>query len=391
MAPPPARLGMAVVVPCFDEDDLGRTLASIWRCEPPGCLVEAHLVFNQPEAATAAQQASHEAGIREARLWAERNASPDFSLAVHDLGALPHKRAGAGFPRKHGMDLAAARLCRAGRPGGIIASLDADTWVEPGYFRALEQAFGQEGADLAVLHFEHRLEEAQGDHRLAMAKYELHQRWLVHQLERVGFAYAFHTLGSAFAVRAEAYVRVGGMPPKSAGEDFYFIQKLAPQGKVVRVGSTTVRPSPRLSGRVVFGTGPSLRKMVENPPPGYATYAPEAFDMARLWFDAADAFWEAPEAALERMPVALRGFLAADGFARDVLKIRGNCASLSSFRKAYTARCNAFAMLRLLNHLHEGVLSRPEIMDALAGAFPQERHAGPVEWLLWFRALQRGC
>ena len=42
----------------------------------------------------------------------------------------------------------------------------------------------------------------------------------------VGYPDSIYTIGSAFAVRAEAYMKQGGMNRRQAGEDFYFLYKL---------------------------------------------------------------------------------------------------------------------------------------------------------------------
>jgi hypothetical protein len=47
------------------------------------------------------------------------------------------------------------------------------------------------------------------------------------------FSYAYHTVGSAMAVKAYQYVKVGGMNRRQAGEDFYFIQKLVHSGNFI--------------------------------------------------------------------------------------------------------------------------------------------------------------
>ena len=64
------------------------------------------------------------------------------------------------------------------------------------------------------------------------------------------------TIGSAFAVTANAYIKRGGMTRSQAGEDFYFLQTLAQIGTVGEITTTKVYPSARLSDRIPFGTGP---------------------------------------------------------------------------------------------------------------------------------------
>jgi len=60
------------------------------------------------------------------------------------------------------------------------------------------------------------------------------------------------SLGGAIALiacTAQAYIAVGGMVRRQAGEDFYFLQKLAKRGPIHEIADTTVRPSPRRSDR----------------------------------------------------------------------------------------------------------------------------------------------
>ena len=61
----------------------------------------------------------------------------------------------------------------------------------------------------------------------AIDRYELFLRHYVLGLKLAGSPYAFHTVGSAMACTADAYVRRGGMNTRAAGEDFYFLQHLS--------------------------------------------------------------------------------------------------------------------------------------------------------------------
>ena len=63
--------------------------------------------------------------------------------------------------------------------------------------------------------------------------------------------------------RLSHYIKAGGMKVKKAGEDFYFLQELAKQGSLLQTAETLVHPSPRISERVPFGTGRSVRFLLE--------------------------------------------------------------------------------------------------------------------------------
>ncbi|MDR0436812.1 MAG: hypothetical protein LBH22_00765, partial [Bacteroidales bacterium] len=112
----------------------------------------------------------------------------------------------------------------------------------------------------------------------AILRYEIYMRCYHRNLVRIGSPYAFTALGSAMAVRVDAYRKMGGMVPKKSGEDFYFLQQLSKIGKVVTQNSVVVYPSNRLSDRVFFGTGPALIKGVGGDWNSYPIYPPKLWD-----------------------------------------------------------------------------------------------------------------
>ena len=107
-----------------------------------------------------------------------------------------------------------------------------------------------------TIYFEHALDKIEtAELREGIIYYELFLRYYVTALRYSGFPFAFHTIGSSMAVRADVYAKTGGMNRRKAGEDFYFLHKVAPQGDLLEVRDTTVYPSARISDRVPFGTG----------------------------------------------------------------------------------------------------------------------------------------
>ncbi len=166
---------------------------------------------------------------------------------------------GVGKARKIGMDIALEML--SGEPSSFIASLDADTTVEPDYLSSLFGFFASGKADAAVLGYSHRRDACPAAAE-AMETYERYLENYVEGLRRAGSPYAFHTVGSAMAFTAEAYVRAGGMKIRKGGEDFYFLQALRKTASIAGIKKILVHPSGRLSDRVPFGTGPALKKIM---------------------------------------------------------------------------------------------------------------------------------
>ena len=62
-------------------------------------------------------------------------------------------------------------------------------------------------------------------------------------------------MGSTIICTTKAYIAVGGMPRRKAGEDFYFMQSLAKYKKIYFINDILVHPSSRSEKRVHLGTG----------------------------------------------------------------------------------------------------------------------------------------
>ncbi len=96
----------------------------------------------------------------------------------------------------------------------------------------------------------------------ATALYELRLHHYVQGLAQAGSPYAHHSLGSCLGVRSKAYAQVRGFPKRSGGEDFYLLNKLAKVGPVIATRGQPVELQARRSGRVPFGTGPAVAKIM---------------------------------------------------------------------------------------------------------------------------------
>lgn len=174
---------------------------------------------------------------------------------------LPELTGGVGAARKAGMDAFIGTLSAGELEKRVIFSLDADTLVERNYFEKVLPETLYHGA--LSIGFSH---QRAGDalHQAAIDRYEAYLDRYVEKLRWAGSPYAFHTVGSAFAVRADVYVKAGGMKVRQAGEDFYFLQAVAKTSQLYPLADKLVHPSPRISARVPFGTGPAVAKLLRN-------------------------------------------------------------------------------------------------------------------------------
>ena len=194
---------------------------------------------------------------------------------------LPEKD-GVGLARKIGMDWAISIFGRSRRTGKrtksvvpVLISLDADTLVEPNYLPAIRSHFDETGAWAAVISYAHQTSGTESE-RAAILCYELFLRYHTLGLHYAGSPYAFHTIGSAIACTADAYVAASGMNRRQAGEDFYFLQQLEKTGTVGQITDTTVHPSARASTRTPFGTGRRVSSFPRQGGEAQMAYHPES-------------------------------------------------------------------------------------------------------------------
>ena len=282
---PAKNTGIIIVIPAFDEPGIIFTLESLAKCNAPPCNVEVIIIINAPSWAERAQIEQNNITLNDLSVWKQGGKDTFMNLLYHNAGVQDNRHWGVGMARKMGMDEALSRFGEIKKPDGIIASLDADCLVEKNYLEELyDKLYLRSENKACSIYFEHPLAgELNEDIYEAIARYELHLRYYYQALKYAGFPWVYQTVGSAIAVKAGTYARAGGMNKRQGGEDFYFIQKLIPAGGYFYLNTTTVIPSPRISGRVPFGTGPVVGKMT--PDIDYLTFNPSGFEYLKKLFD----------------------------------------------------------------------------------------------------------
>jgi len=283
---PDKTTGIIVIVPAYNEPGLVMLLDSLLECQKPRCGVEVIIVINAPADATSASKGNNLIAFNSIQSWKSKNNNCFFRLYAFSTEGHSISGWGVGLARKTGMDEAVRRFNSIGSPGGVILNVDADCTVEKNYLQAVcDELFLKKDHTACSVYFEHPLSGSEYNEEILrhITLYELHLRYYYQGLAYAGFPYVFHTVGSAMAVKALAYVKAGGMNRKQAGEDFYFIQKLVPTG-YFSLNSTTVYPSPRASDRVPFGTGASIGKMTAEKSNTLLTYNPLSFSDLKLFF-----------------------------------------------------------------------------------------------------------
>lgn len=398
---PGKDLAIVVAIPACNEPDILRTLLSLFRCMRPSGGVEIIVSINAPASAGPDVIAQNHLTEKEVLDFARENTDQGFRILVSHVPLMRDRDAGAGLARKMAMDQALSRFNRLDRPGGIILSLDADTICEEDYLTEVEKQFRNKPDTKAFnICFEHPLEGESFPESvyIGIIQYELHLRYYIQALRFAGHPHAFHTIGSAFGVRADIYAAQGGMNKRKAGEDFYFLQKIIPLGEFYEINSTMVKPSPRPSDRVGFGTGPVISRFQRGETTELLSYDPGVFLALKEFLSIAPSLFTHSQASIEHVfgnfPVTLREHLSQD-FIASMLEIQGNSARESTFINRFYRWFNMFRTLKYINYAHQHHYSRMPVLEAarefLRGTNPGCKLEGDAkELLLFLREVQKG-
>ncbi len=327
----------------------------------------------------------HDRIWKECQQWVEDHKHPGLSFRPIYLDALPDPKGGVGWARKMVMDEAARRM----QPSGVIVCLDGDCTVAPSYLKEIYQYFSKHPAcDAAAICYEHRYDELDEQERTSIIDYELHLRYLVHALRWTGHPFAFQTVGSSMAVRRNAYLAHGGMNTRSAGEDFYFLQKFIETETMHEITGTTVFPSARISYRVPFGTGRAMSFLLtENE--RWTTTSFQSYVKLRPLFDRLEEIYQIFSGEDDNALDALRRLLADDDellqylteidFTDSCLRIAKNTASFPAFRKRFFRYFNAFRVIRYTHYMRDHFFPDEPVILAVEAFLDHTNTAQPVD------------
>ena len=386
-APPHPHLGLIVVIPGYDEPNLLASLNSLWRCERPRCAVEVIVVINSSESSPPEVIEQNRRTLAETELWAREDCDRAFRIHFLHTPNLPRRHAGVGLARKIGMDEALHRLDEVKRLEAPIVCFDADSTCDANYLAEIETYFSSRPKSPGCsIYFEHPLAGADpAEIYEAITLYELHLRYYVEGLRFAGFPHAFHTIGSSMAVRAEAYMKQGGMNKRQAGEDFYFLHKIIPLGHFGEINTTRVIPSPRPSDRVPFGTGRAVREFLRTR--SFETYPLQAFRDLKELFDMIPALRES-NAPLTELARPLQQFLSEQNFFENLAEIRSHTTTPETFRARFFRSFDGFLAMKYIHQARDTTYGPAEITQA-ARALADSPETSAHNLLLTYRALQR--
>ncbi len=386
-APAKNDLGIIVVIPAYDEDQLMDSLESLINCEKPKCSVEILVVLNASEADDLEVKAKNLQSYEDIQKL--NSALPIYPILENEL---PRKHAGVGLARKIGMDEAARRFSDV-HVNGVIACFDADSFVDPNYLCELESQLLQADFNGASIYFEHPLEGSQYPQECyqGIINYELFLRYYNLALKYAGLPFGFHTVGSSMAVKSVPYMLQGGMNKRKAGEDFYFLQKIIQTGKFGEINSTKVVPSPRTSDRVPFGTGKAISDWIQEGKEVYTTYDVQVFDEVKSFVESIPK-WFSEEFKYDQVPLNLRIFFKEDRLQEKIEEVKRNTITQEAFCDRFYVYFDAFKMLKLVHWYRDEIAANKpllEMVNALAKRIEISSFTTEKEALLKLRDIER--
>ncbi len=393
-------LSLVVAIPARDEPGVLQTLHSLRSCTPPRGAVEVIVALNSCEDDPEEVLENNRSTEREIRGFIREHTDPAFSLMFTHMSGISRKHAGAGLARKLAMDHALSRFDGLDRPDGIIVSLDADTVCDPDYLLEIEDHFRSDPASLACsVYFEHPIRGSHFPEQAyrGIAQYELHLRYYIQGLRYAGHPQAYHTIGSAFCVRAGVYAAQGGMNRRKAGEDFYFLQKLIQLGDFHDLNTTCVYPSPRPSRRVAFGTGPVIGRFLSGEIDSLESYHPRSFDDLKAFIQDVPKLYGASADEIHGLyrswPQTIRENLEGE-FTSRLEEIRGNAAGEKSFYKRFFRWFNRFRTLKFMHYARREFYPPMPVRQAAAEFLDGRgkkglRDASAGDLLMILRKIQR--
>jgi len=391
----PENLEACVVIPSYEEPDILPTLISVYKAALyTKKVITVLIVINAPDDAPDSTLETNRLTYFQITEFNSLYKADHLSVYALKPPLLEKKFAGAGYARKIGMDAAVECFNAINQPNGLIINLDADSLVEENYFTAIFNHFQQNRHQVAAnIYFEHPLQgtDFSLEQYQLMYKYELHLRYYSQMLKYCGFPFFFHTLGSAFVVKAMAYVKQNGMNRRKAGEDFYFLHKLTALGDLGSITQTKVMPSARVSHRVPFGTGAFIREHSQNGSDDVFTYHPDIFIALKELFSNLSGFYVAHNCFdfLESLNLShfLLIFLRENNFCSEITRIKQNVSGENLFVKQFFQWFNGFKMVKYCNFSTE--FRSKVLVEKAAGFFmPNDGHANK-DLLTFYRSLDR--
>jgi hypothetical protein len=388
-----------LVVPAFQEsvDCLTRLLTS------PRHATLLILVANSPPSKNfETQEFVSEFRHQYATVWTNQHLSLHNYARLQDIllvdrcrdgNTIPRKQ-GVGLARKVGADIATNLIHQGVVESPWIHSTDADVRLPAGYF--YHSTTSASDISARIYPFKHRAEPSIA---LASRLYEASLYYYVEGLRWSGSPYAYQTIGSTMAIHYSKYAAVRGFPKRSAGEDFYLLNKLAKVGEIECLNEPTLDIEARLSDRTPFGTGRALHKIrqLRHPIDEFLYYNPMVFVLLKDWLSVIPEIWRQRNHIdldfLSKNAAANRQILKSCLLASGVLPVIRRGASQYKSRPAFNRYIkhwfDAFRTLKFIHYLRDNHFPSVPLKEIMSAPFINSINAEPRNDMLDLAAQTR--
>lgn len=375
------HLKVSIVIPSYDED-LEEVFRSLGENSIPNAQeIEVILILNHSETSEIKVKEKH---ADQAALYDKvelSNGIPVFVISAFDL---PQKKAGVGLARKIGMDVALNRFAKVNHDG-LIVCLDGDCTVSINYINEILRAEKASLNGLSIC-FEHNIEKLNNEDVIKVIDYEIFLRYYIHALRSAGYPHAFHTIGSSMASRASAYAKIGGMNTRKAGEDFYFLHKLIPQGQFFDLTNATVYPSSRKSTRVPFGTGRAMLEMEAGTKDFDTLYHPHIFRDLREVFNRDGHKYSNFE---KELPESFYKYLVEFKLLTQLQNLQQRSSGQHQFHKNFIHWMDGFKLLKFVHYCRDHMYPNLNVEEACSQLFNIDKPDRREEVLYELRKMDR--
>ena len=280
---------------------------------------------------------------------------------------------GNGFGKKYGVGIArktiADNIIQSASTDDLLISMDADTLFENYFVETIVETFQlcPKAAALNIPYY-HPISYNNLEDR-AILWYEIYLRNYMLNLLRINSPYAFTAFGSAIACKIKDYKAINGFDTQTAGEDFYFLQKIVKYGKLKLFTDCKVYPSSRKSERVTFGTGTAISDFQNNMLLRYPIFHFSSFDcIAQTYRSINEIFYKDKD-------TVFIDFLKNQYNEKDLWsKLRKNYKSLPMFEKAFHHKIDGLRLFQFIRYMQNSVNKSNEkcLEDFFIKFYPQK-------------------
>jgi len=331
-----------VAIPCCNEfDTLPETLKSLEVAGATGKMRDDVLVVVNVNQRASMDNQSNLATLK----WLEEFETP------LQLAWLDHVTEGRAYPEKFGVGLARHQCCTVGMSfvddAAPVISLDADSPVDPNYFRAIFDYMQRHPTFQAGhVNFKHR-HCGSADEKRAIEIYEQHLKRHRQKLEDANSPHAWYAIGSTIVCTKQAYVKSGG----------YHVRRMPGEEMIEEA---LVFPSDRVSDRVPFGTGKAVGDILDTG--RWLTYHDHCYrDLGQLLDAVEKGVSNSAADILKDVPESCASWLVGRKFESVWPKLQNNSRDNEMLIHRFHEWLDAFQTLKLIHFLSDNAYARVEM------------------------------